>query len=65
MDYIQLFGPFGTGTNLLERILEKNVDSNSKIHIEGHTHIDKHTIENISLEKCIKNNKKHTFYLFI
>ena len=43
MDSIQLFGPFSTGTNLLEKILKENVDS--KIHTEEHTHIWKHIIE--------------------
>ena len=52
MNSIQLFGPFSTGTNLLANILKENVNS-IKIHIEGSTHIWKHTIENISLEKCI------------
>ena len=45
----------------LRIFLKKNVNR-IKIHInDGSTHIWKHTIENISLEKCIKNNKNTPF----
>lgn len=61
MDCIQLFGPFGSGTNLLVKILIQNINDNIKIHSEGQTHIWKHTIKKNFLEKCIKNNKNTLF----
>ncbi len=61
MDAIQIFGPFGSGTNLLAKIINNNINKDIKIHGEGHTHIWKHTIRNCHLEDCVNNNKKTLF----
>lgn len=61
MDSIQLFGPFCTGTNLLTKILESNVNRKIKIHREGHTHIWKHSVRFTHLDKCVKKHKNTLF----
>lgn len=61
MNAIQLFGPFGSGTNLLATILRYNVNRKIKIHREGHTHIWKHSVRFTHLDKCVKKHKNTLF----
>ena len=61
MNAIQLFGPFGSGTNLLATILRYNVNRKIKIHREGHTNIWKHSVRFTHLDKCVKKHKNTLF----
>ena len=61
MDSIQLFGPFCSGTNLLTKILESNVNEKYNIHNQGHTHIWKHTVRYKHLDNCVNTHKNTLF----
>lgn len=68
--YIQILGPFNTGTNLLCKIIIKfikinNLSKTYKLNSQGHTLIWKHTINNIVNDIEIINNKDITKKVFI
>ena len=58
---IQILGPFNTGTNLLAKILKKNINQDIKIHREGHTLFWKHTIDRSKIDEYIESNPDTLF----
>ena len=56
-----MLGPFNTGTNLLAKILKKNIEQNIQIHPEGHTLLWKHVINKSLIEKDIQLNTDTLF----
>ena len=58
---IQILGPFNTGTNLLAKILKKNIQQKIQIHHEGHTLCWKHTLDKSLIEEKIKQNPDTLF----
>ena len=61
IEKIQILGPFNTGTNLLSKILKKNVDQIIEIHPEGHTLFWKHTIRKDIIQEHIDSNNDTLF----
>ena len=58
---IQLLSPFNTGSNLLGKILKKNIKEKVKINVQGHTLFWKHTISKLMIEEYIKSNTDTLF----
>ena len=58
---IQILGPFNSGTNLITKILNKNIQQDIILHKEGHTLIWKHSLNKNNIEKLIKLNTDTLF----
>ena len=57
MKAVQIYGPFCTGTNLIAKIINENVE-NIEVHSEL---LWKHTIDIKSLKNTVINNPKSIF----
>jgi hypothetical protein len=65
MNKIQLLGPYNSGTNLLLKIFDNNINpSNVKYDHEGSTILWKHQLNKETLEKTIIENQ-NTLFLFM
>ena len=65
IDRIQILGPFNSGTNLIAKILRRNLNKRVQLHHEGSTLCWKHTMGKKEIIRKINRNPIETSGVFL